>query len=35
MDGDAIDAMIRRREKMSAAIEKLAARKNRATVVID
>jgi hypothetical protein len=35
MDGDAIDAMLRRREKMSAAIEKLAARKNRATVVID
>jgi hypothetical protein len=35
MDGDAIDAMLKRREKMSAAIEKLVARKNRASVVIN
>jgi hypothetical protein len=35
MDGDAIDAMLTRREKIAAAIEKLAARKNRASIVID
>ena len=35
MDTDAIDAMLKRREKMSAAIEKLAAQKSRALVVID
>jgi hypothetical protein len=35
IDSDAIDAMLKRREKMSAAIEKLVARKNRAAVVID
>jgi hypothetical protein len=35
MDSYAIDAMLNRREKMSAAIDKLAARKSRALVVID
>jgi hypothetical protein len=35
MDAGAIDAMLERREKMSAAIDKLAAEKSRALVVIN